>query len=102
MQSIDFYKLTRPVQERFIGSVNGSGLPAPILRTNDPPRAPLFWFGGSGIALAAALLFYRLGYGELTSALAVQGVVWMVVYAVLIATAVFGVLRALAIVREDK
>ena len=37
--AIDFYKLTRPVQERFIGSVNGSGLPAPILRTNAAPRA---------------------------------------------------------------
>src|SRR5580704_2651006 len=100
MQLIDFYKLERPVQERFIGSVNGSGLPAPILRTSEPPRAPLMWLGASGAGLLLVLLLFRLGFGSLDSALAIQGVVWLVVYVALLGGAAFGVLRALAIARE--
>ena len=102
MQPIDFYKLTRPVQERFIGSVNGAGLPAPILRSNAAPRAPLVWLGVSAAALLALLFFFRLGFGDLTSAMAVQGTVWLGVYVALVALAAFGVLRALAILREYK
>lgn len=100
MQPIDFYKLTRPVQERFIGSVNGAGLPAPILRSNAAPRAPLVWFGTSAASLLTVLFFFRLGFGDLTSAIAVQGTAWLGVYAGLIALATFGVLRAFAILRE--
>ena len=39
MQPIDFYKLSRVVQERFVGSVNGAGLPAPILRAAAKPES---------------------------------------------------------------
>jgi hypothetical protein len=100
MQPIDFYKLERPVQERFIGSVNGTGLPAPILRTSEPPREPLLWLGASAAALLLVLLFFRLGFGTLDSSLAIQGVVWLVVYVALLGGATFAILRALAIVRE--
>ncbi len=102
MQSIDFYKLTRAVQERFIGSVNGTGLPAPILRSNAPPRAPLVWLGVSAAALLTALLFFRLGFGDLTSGLAVQRLPWLFAYVALIALAVFGLVSTLAILREYK
>jgi hypothetical protein len=102
MQPIDFYKLTRPVQERFIGSVNGTGLPAPILRTNDVPRAPLVWLGVSAGSLLALLLFFRLGFGDLTSGVAVQGLAWLLVYIALVALAVFGVVSSLSLLREHK
>jgi hypothetical protein len=102
MQPIDFYKLTRPVQERFIGSVNGSGLPAPILRTNTAPRAPLLWLGVTAGSLLVLLLFYRLGFGNLTSAIAVQGSGWLVAYVALVALSVFGVVSAMTIWREHK
>jgi hypothetical protein len=102
MQSIDFYKLTRAVQERFVGSVNGTGLPAPILRSNAPPRAPLVWLGVSAAALLTALLFFRLGFGDLTSGLAVQRLPWLFAYVALIALAVFGLVSTLAILREYK
>jgi hypothetical protein len=102
MQPIDFYKLTRSVQERFIGSVNGAGLPAPILRSNAVPRAPLVWLGVSAGALLALLFIFRLGFGDLTSAMAVEGPAWLGVDIALVALAAFGVLRALAILREHK
>src|ERR1700735_4641668 len=97
MQPIDFYKLTRPVQERFIGSVNGSGLPAPILRTNAPPRAPLVWLGVSAIELLLFAVVFRLGFGDLTSAVPVPGAPWLIGHTALLALAVFGVIRAFAI-----
>jgi hypothetical protein len=102
MQLIDFYKLTRSVQERFIGSVNGTGLPAPILRTNAAPRGPIAWLGASAASLLAVLVLFRAGYGNLESAMAVEGKEWMITYIALIALAVFGVLRAFAILGEHK
>ena len=102
MQPIDFYKLTRSVQERFIGSVNGTGLPAPILRSNATPRGPLAWLGGTAAALLMVLILYRVGYGDLESAVAIQGFVWLPLYLALVALAVFGVVQALAILREHK
>ena len=95
MQSIDFYKLTRSVQERFIGSTNGTGLPAPMLRTNAPPTQPFIWFAVSAISTLTVFLIFRLGFGDLTSGFAVQGLPWLLGDIGLIALAVFGVIRAL-------
>ena len=102
MQSIDFYKLTRPVQERFTGSVNGTGLPAPILRKNAPPRAPLVWLGVSALELLAVLLLFRLGFGDRTSGVAVQNLPWLGAYVALVSLAIFGDVHALALLREHK
>ena len=44
----DFYKLARPVQERFIGSINGGGLPNPILEHRSEPKEPRLWLVGYG------------------------------------------------------
>jgi hypothetical protein len=100
MQPIDFYKLSRPVQERFVGSVNGAGLPAPILRARAKPTAPAAWFAAAAASLVAVVVFYRVGYGDLGSGVAIQGVGWMGAYVAAIAFAVFGVLRGLAILRD--
>ena len=100
MQPIDFYKLSRVVQERFVGSVNGAGLPAPILSVRAPPREPLMWFGGTAASVLLLFLFYRAGYGDLASGVAMQSVVWMLVYIADIAFGVFGALRGFAILRD--
>ena len=72
MQRVDFYKLTRPVQERFLGSVRGSGMPVPILELRVGPREPLVWCGMSAGATLLLLILYRIGYGSLTSGLAIH------------------------------
>jgi hypothetical protein len=102
MEPIDFYKLTRSVQERFIGSVNGTGLPAPILRSMSTPQTPLLWLGGAAFALVAVVVVYRVGYGDLTSGVAIQGFGLGLVYVALLGAAVFGALRAAGVVLEHK
>jgi hypothetical protein len=100
MQPIDFYALPRAAQERFVGSVNGSGLPVPILRTLTRPKEPFAWAFASAVSLVLVLVLARSGYGDLGSSVAVQGVVWLVLYVALLALVIFGALRALAIVHE--
>jgi hypothetical protein len=99
MQIIDFYKLSRVVQERFVGSVNGSGLPAPILRSNAAPREPPVWLGASAASVVLLLVLYKVGYGDLASSASMQGARWILAYVALVALALFGVLRAAAIYR---
>jgi hypothetical protein len=96
MQPIDFYKLARPVQERFVGSVNGTGLPAPILRSPAKPMAPYLWLAASAASLVALLVVFRAGYGNLDSALSIQSPLFLAIDGALVAAAVFGVLRAFA------
>ena len=100
MQSIDFYKLTRAVQERFIGSVNGTGLPAPMLRSSPPARAPQAWFAASAGALVLVFFLFRAGFGDLASRVAIERAPWLVAYVGLFALVLFGILRAMAILRE--
>ncbi|HEY2510202.1 MAG TPA: hypothetical protein VGI39_05080 [Polyangiaceae bacterium] len=100
MQSIDFYKLTRAVQERFIGSVNGTGLPAPMLRSAPPALAPRAWFAASAGAVLTLFLIFRAGFGDLHSRVAIEPAPWLAAYVGLAALAVFGVLRAMALLRD--
>src|SRR5579871_192288 len=99
MQLIDFYKLSRAVQERFIGSVSGTGLPAPILRSNRPPRAPLAWLGAAVTGALALPVLFRAGFGSLSSGMVIQSLPWAGAYVAAASLAVFGVLRALSILR---
>lgn len=100
MEPLDFYTLARPAQERFVGSLTGSGLPAPILRIRTPPREPFAWFGLSLASFILVVTLCRAGYGSLASGFAVEGRGWVVVYVALVGLLVFGVLRAVAILRE--
>ena len=60
------------------------------------------WFGASAAALLAVFVLYRVGYGSLASGLAIQGVVWLLVYVALIAFATFAVLRGFAVLRDHE
>jgi hypothetical protein len=97
MEQVDFYKLARPVQERFIGSINGGGLPNPILEHRSEPKEPRLWLALSGAAILLLVALYRVGRGDLTSRMAIHGAPVIAAYVLLIAAAVFGVLRALAV-----
>ncbi len=100
MQLVDFYKLSRPVQERFIGSVNGGGLPSPILEVRGGPREPLGWVALSGGGLLALLVLYRIGLGDLDSAVAINPAAMIVAYALVLSTIAIGLLKALSVWKE--
>src|SRR5579862_6923928 len=102
MQRVDFYKLPRTLQERFLGSVHRRAPPVPILVGLLELRAPQAWIGVSGGALLVLLVFVRIGLGALGSALAIHGPPLIAVYALLIATSTFAMLRAFAVRRAIK
>jgi hypothetical protein len=99
---IDFYKLTRPVQERFRGSVNGSGLPAPILALRRQTKEPLAWLGLSALSAFAAFVLFQIGLGNLDSSFAIHGAPLVALYTAFFGAFVFGILKALAIRRESR
>ncbi len=102
MQDIDFYKLDRTAQERFVGSVNGQGLPAPILRTESKPPLPAILTATSGACFLVLLLLLTVGYGNLESRVAIEGVVFLLADILLAALGTFCLLRASAIRREHR
>jgi hypothetical protein len=102
MQVIEFYDLARPAQERFVGSVNGSGLPEPILRAPSSPIAPRVWYAVSGACLVVFSMVLLVGYGSLTSSRAILGVVSLALLVVLLGVGTFGLVRAAALVREHR
>lgn len=96
MQKSNFYEFTRPVQERFIGSVNGTGMPTPLLERRGGPSLPMGWLGLTVGGVVALFVLFPLGLGNLESGLAIQSVGLLVAYVVAIAAAVFGTMKTLA------
>jgi hypothetical protein len=100
MRELDFYKLSRSVQERFVASVTGAGAPLPMLRQQSLPLESLLWTGVSGMGALAVLALWELGYGSLDSSLAVHTMPMMAAYALFVGVSAFGALRALALANE--
>src|SRR5689334_8987587 len=74
MQEVDFYELSRAVQERFVACVGGQGQPAPVLNANaGQPRGMLAWLGIASGSLILLLTLFQVGLGNLESPLALHG-----------------------------
>jgi hypothetical protein len=85
MQEVDFYELSRAVQERFVACAGGQGQPAPVLHS--PPGQPRGLFAWLGVALGSLVLLlslYEIGLGDLESGLALQGAPFIGGYAALL------------------
>jgi hypothetical protein len=102
MQTQDFYKLARPVQDRLIGCVNGTGLPAPVLAVRGGPLEPFLWLLGSGFFGLCLLLLYRTGLGALDNPMSVHGATYIAIYFVLVGLLVFTLIRAAGLLVEGR
>ena len=102
MQTIDFYALERPAQERFKGSVEGRGLPAPILRSPFTPSAPRMWAFGSVVSFVVFVVLLVVGYGSLTSGRAILGMVSLAFLVLFASLTAFGILHAIALRRAHQ
>jgi hypothetical protein len=94
MMDVDFYRLERPVQDRFSDATRAIGVPTPILRQPAMDRAPSYWGAGAvtvALALGSGVL---VGFGKLASPLAIAPVSHVVVYAVLAAVLAYCLLRS--------
>lgn len=101
MKVVDFYKLPRAIQDRFVGSVMSGFPPAPIASQKGGTATKLVWLGVSGACFVALLVTARLGYGSLESGLSLHSAVALPVYAGLVFGFAFGIVQAFArVVRE--
>lgn len=95
---IDFYGLTRPVQERFAAATRLRAPPTPLLV--QPASRALAWglLCASAALIALEFWFVRLGWGDVQSSLAIHGSVARVIDIALVAAAAYAALRAVGIV----
>jgi hypothetical protein len=96
MQEVDFYELSRAVQERFVACVGGQGQPAPVLQDSaGQPRGMFAWLGVAVGGVVLLLVVYQVGLGNLESPLALQGAPFIGGYAFLLAAIFVAVLQVL-------
>ena len=101
MKAVDFYKLPRAIQDRFVGSVMSGFPPAPLLATKGAKPTKLVWLGLTGGCLVTLVIVTRVGYGSLDSGLSLHSGKALILYAALIFGVAFGLVQAFArLVRE--
>lgn len=96
MKAVDFYKLPRAIQDRFVGSVMSGFPPAPILAAKGGAPTKLVWLGVSAVSFVAVIVAARLGYGDLDSGLSLHSLKAVPLYLALVFGVAFGLLQALA------
>jgi len=101
MKAVDFYKLPRSIQDRFVGSVMSGFPPAPLLAMKAAKPTKLAWLGLTGGSFVTLVIVTRIGYGALDSSLALHSWRALLLYAMLIFGIAFGLVRAYGqVVRE--
>lgn len=95
MKRIEFFQLTRAVEERFLESSRGQAAPLPLLVGDPPPPFDAIRWGGAAVLSFVVWVWVAsLGYGDLGSSLALQPT-WMAgVHALLLALTVGFALKA--------
>jgi hypothetical protein len=101
MKVVDFYKLPRAIQDRFVGSVMSGFPPAPVVAAKGATPAKLVWLGVSAASFLTLIVVARLGYGSLDSSLSLQSGKALPLYLALVFGFAFGLVQAFArVVRE--
>jgi hypothetical protein len=95
MKRIEFFQLTRAVEERFLESSRGQAAPMPLLVGAPPPPYDAIRWGAAAAATFAVWVWVAsLGFGKLESSLALQPTWMAIVHALLLALTVSFGLRA--------
>jgi hypothetical protein len=95
---IDFYGLARPVQDRFAAATHLLAPPAPLLVQNVRRTAAWVFLAAAAVLLVIEGALLSAGWGDVQNPLAIHGPKMVTVDVVLLATALYCVLRALGIV----
>jgi len=93
MKAVDFYKLPRSIQDRFVGSVMSGFPPAPILVAKGGTRTKAVWLGLSFGCFLLIVVFARLGYGSLDSRLSLHSAAVLPLYVALVFGIAFGLVQ---------
>ena len=98
-RTIDFFGCARPVQERFAAATRREVPPAPLLfRGVTRARAWAFLATGAVFVVAAGLLL-GVGWGDVTSPLALHGPAMLAVDGLLFSAGAYGIVHAMALLR---
>lgn len=98
MHEVQFFALTRPVQDRFIELTRGKGTPKPLLFQAPPPNPWALGLNITGAVLVMASLVYAsLGFGSLRHAYALQRPSAIGVYVALLCAGGLALVAALRI-----
>jgi hypothetical protein len=101
MKAVDFYKLPRSIQDRFVGSVTSGFPPAPLLAQKGGTPLKLIWLAVAAACFVALVVAARLGYGSLDSGLALHSWRALPLYLGLVFGIGFGLVAAFGrLVRE--
>src|SRR3954467_11115289 len=84
MKAVDFYKLPRAIQDRFVGSVMSGFPPAPLLATKGATPTKVLWLGLTGGCFVTLIVVTRIGGVPLDSSLALHSGKALLLYAALI------------------
>ncbi len=98
-RKVDFYRLPRPVQDRFAAATRRSAPPAPLLYMQAPRTRAWAYLGGSAGLLLAAVLVLAIGFGNVASPFAHHGTKLLAIDIVLLAGAAYGVVHAMGLLR---
>jgi hypothetical protein len=91
---VDFYRLERPVQDRFADATRSIGLPTPILREPARDFRVVGWILGTALALFALVWTVSRDFGALERPLAIAPSWLAFVYSIETAAIVLSALRA--------
>jgi hypothetical protein len=99
-RKVEFFKLSRAIQDRFVGSAGNVFAPVPLIFAHVAPKAPLLWAAGSAGSLVALIVLMFLGYGNLESGLSSHGGFAAILYVLFIAGIVGCAVRAVHLRRR--
>jgi hypothetical protein len=98
-KKIDFYRLSRPMQDRFAAATRRSAPPAPLLFGPAPRARAWAYLAASGVLAVVAAGVLLTGWGKVSSPLALHGKSALAVDVALFAAAAYCVVHAAAILR---
>lgn len=94
MRKLDFYGLSRTIQDRFLESSQGAAAPAPLAITPLKDWTSLWWGVGSLVSLGAWSAFIGYGIGDLYNPLALSSPAAQAIHIAFAALATFSALRS--------
>ncbi len=98
MRSVEFYKLTRAVQERFLSGATGSAAPQCWMWVPQRVRIPWIWLLAAVVAAALLVGLLALGHGTANHRLALAPVYMAGVYAAAVWMFVICIMFALRVI----
>ncbi len=95
-EPVDFYKLTRVVQDRFVQSAGSAFAPRPLAFRPGGPPSTYLWVALTAACVVLLLALWTIGFGDLGSSAAIHGVFVVLAYVLVVFGAAYGVVSFLA------